>query len=74
MTPPTDPARRYRCAGCGEEYLAESGSHGRVVVRTRTGWAHDPSCDGRCRSCPVPIPEPYEDLEECGPVLEVSDD
>lgn len=30
-----------------------------VEVRTKTGWAHDPSCDGSCKNCPIPVPEEY---------------
>lgn len=32
-----------------------------------TAAGHDPSCQGDCKNCPIPIPE-IEPCEECGTV------
>lgn len=49
----------WRCQGCGEEFDGPRASHGRGEA------AHDPACDGSCRSCPVQM------QVECGPVVRV---
>ena len=33
----------WRCAGCGEKFRSDAGSHA----------VHARDCDGSCRSCPV---------------------
>jgi len=50
---------RYVCQECGEEFDGPRTSHGRGQA------AHDPACDGNCRSCPVQVEV------ECGPVVRV---
>lgn len=41
----------YPCVGCDGFGLVEF-----------TESAHDPSCDGTCKDCPIPVPA----VEQCG--------